>query len=76
MAQSFVNDKYFVSGKLPKAVYADDAYFKDPTQTTQGVEAWSRLVPILFDAKNSEVQLISINVKSPRQLEIRSTSAL
>ena len=70
-ARSFVKNQYFVSGRLPKEVYAEDAIFKDPTQTTQGVEKWSRLVPLLFDVPKSNVQLISTNVKDPRHFEFR-----
>lgn len=70
-ARSFVKNQYFVSGRLPKEVYADDAYFKDPTQTTQGADKWSRLVPLLFDAPKSKVQLISTNVKDSHHFEFR-----
>ena len=69
--RSFIEDQYFTSGRLPKAVYADDAVLSDPTQSTKGIEQWSRVVPLLFDWKNSQVDLISIDTLDPHTIGIR-----
>ncbi|KAK9795947.1 hypothetical protein WJX73_002502 [Symbiochloris irregularis] len=69
--KSFIQDQYFVSGRLPKEVYKDDALFIDPTQQTRGVELWSRAVPALFDWRKCQVDLIDIGVKDPHHIDIR-----
>ncbi|KAK9795965.1 hypothetical protein WJX73_009539 [Symbiochloris irregularis] len=60
LKKALVQDNYYVSGKVPREIFADDCVFSDPTQRTPGIDWYSKAVPTLFNPDKSKVDVIDI----------------
>lgn len=67
----FVQNQYYVTGKLSPEVYTQNCQFKDPTTNVQGVQPYTTAVAKLFDPAKSKAELISLKVADPRTLILR-----
>ena len=67
----FVQNQYYVTGKLSPEVYTTDCLFRDPTTTVKGVRPYTAAVAKLFDPARSKADLISLKVMGPDTLVLR-----
>ena len=67
----FVQNQYYVTGKLSPEVYTADCLFRDPTTTVKGVRPYTAAVAKLFDPARSKADLISLKVMGPDTLVLR-----
>ena len=69
--RDWAEGQYYVTGKLTPWVFAEDCYFREPTQTVVGkgsVERFSNALPKLFDGDSSRTDLISLTIQDEHTL--------
>lgn len=54
--------KYFITGNLTTGIFDDECRFRDPTNDIVGLSRYKKALDILFDPRNSTLDLISIGV--------------
>lgn len=69
--KDFVQNQYYVTGKLSPQVYASDCVFKDPTTNVKGVQPYTSAVSKLFDPSKSRADLISLKISGPDSLVLQ-----
>ena len=69
--KDFVQNQYYVTGKLSPAVYTPDCQFKDPTTNVKGVQPYTTAVSKLFDPAKSKAELVSLKVSGPNTLTLK-----
>lgn len=69
--KDFVQNQYYVTGKLSPEVYTPDCQFKDPTTNVKGVRPYTTAVSKLFDPAKSKAELVSLKVSGPNSLTLR-----
>ena len=69
--QDFVQNQYYITGKLTPDVYSPDCQFKDPTTNVKGVGPYTTAVAKLFDPAKSKADLISLKAVDPQTLVLR-----
>lgn len=58
-----------LQGNLSRSIYADDCRFRDPTTDVRGLKRYILAVSNLFEPNTSRAGLVSIAIKSDRQIE-------
>lgn len=69
--KDFVQNQYYVTGKLSPEVYTPDCQFKDPTTNVKGVQPYTTAVSKLFDPAKSKAELVSLKVSGPNTLTLK-----
>lgn len=69
--KDFVQNQYYVTGKLSREVYTQDCQFKDPTTNVKGVQPYTAAVAKLFDPAKSKAELISLKIAGPDTMILR-----
>ena len=69
--KDFVQNQYYVTGRLSPAAYTENCQFKDPTTNVKGVQPYTSAVAKLFDASKSKAELISLKIADPNTLVLR-----
>ncbi len=69
--KDFVQNQYYITGKLSPEVYATDCSFKDPTTNVKGVRSYTTAVAKLFDPARSQADLISLKIVGPDTLILK-----
>ena len=69
--KDFVQNQYYVTGKLSPEIYTPDCQFKDPTTNVKGVRPYTTAVSKLFDPSKSKAELVSLKVSGPNMLTLK-----
>lgn len=69
--KDFVQNQYYVTGKLTPRAYRPDCQFKDPTANVKGVQPYTAAVSKLFDATKSKAEMVSLKVSGPNILTLK-----
>ena len=69
--KDFVQNQYYVTGRLSPEVYTSDCQFKDPTTNVKGVRPYTTAVSKLFDPAKSKAELVSLKVSGPNMLTLK-----
>ena len=69
--RDFVQNQYYVTGRLSPEVYTPDCQFKDPTTNVKGVRPYTTAVSKLFDPTKSKAELVSLKVSGPNMLTLK-----
>jgi hypothetical protein len=73
LRDDLVNGQYFVTGNLTREIFDDKCRFKDPTNDVVGLSRYLTALGLLFDPKDSRVELVDIKVTSPLTVEADGT---
>lgn len=69
--KDFVQNQYYVTGRLSPEVYTPDCQFKDPTTNVKGVQPYMTAVSKLFDPAKSKAELVSLKISGPNMLTLK-----
>mmetsp|Transcript_5956 Transcript_5956/g.11160 ORF Transcript_5956/g.11160 Transcript_5956/m.11160 type:complete len:265 (-) Transcript_5956:90-884(-) len=64
-------DIWFVSGRVPKVLFASDFKFQDPDVRLDGIEAYGKGVASLFDQDLTKASVLDVIATGPKEIQVR-----